>query len=111
VLGDVSNKRKWVSPVYYVTNWRLKCTNLEFFLLFRENWFLTHREEYGLMMFEKNVLRRTCWSKIEEVTEDGKYYIMRFFIICILQVNRVIKLRRIIWAVHASWRREVHGTF
>jgi hypothetical protein len=59
-------------------------------LLFRvnfheyETWFLTCRKEQRLRVPENRVLTRMCGPKKQEVTADGKNYIMRGFVTCTL---------------------------
>jgi len=48
-----------------------------------ETWSLILREERRLRMFENRVLRREFWPKRDEVTGDGKNYIMGNLMICI----------------------------
>jgi hypothetical protein len=45
---------------------------------------LTLEKEHRWRVFEKIVLRRIFWSKMEEVQKDGGNGIMRSFITCVL---------------------------
>ena len=47
-----------------------------------ETWSLTLREERRMRMFENRVLRRVFGPKRDEVTGNGKNYIMRSLVIC-----------------------------
>ena len=47
-----------------------------------EIWSMTLREERRLRVFENRVLRRVFGLKRDEVTGNGKYYIMRSLVIC-----------------------------
>ena len=47
-----------------------------------ETWSLTLREERRLRVFEYRVLRRVFGPKRDEVTGNGKNYIMKNLVIC-----------------------------
>ena len=49
-----------------------------------ESWSLILREERGVRVFENRVLRRVFGSKRDEVTGEGRKYIMRSLVICTL---------------------------
>ena len=55
---------------------------LIFFWYGCETWSLTLWEERRLRMFENRVLRRIFWPKRDEVTGNGRNYIMRSLMIC-----------------------------
>jgi len=47
-----------------------------------ETWSLTLREECRLRLFENMMLRRILGPRMDEVTGEGRNYIMRSLMIC-----------------------------
>jgi hypothetical protein len=69
------------------------------------------REERRLKVFENRVLRRTFWSKRDEVQGSGENCIMKSLMIstAYVKIFWVIKSRRMGWAGHVARIGERRG--
>jgi hypothetical protein len=77
-----------------------------------ETWSLTFREERRLKLFENSVFRRIFGPKVDEVT--GEWRILHdkeLNYLYSLNIFRVIKSRRMRWAVHVARMWERRGLY
>jgi hypothetical protein len=76
-----------------------------------ETWSLILKQEDGLRMFESGVLRKILEAKKDEVTRDWRKFHNEKF--CDLysssNINKVIRSRRMRWAVHVARMGERRG--
>jgi hypothetical protein len=78
-----------------------------------ETWSLTLREEQSLRVFENRTLRRIFGPKKDEVT-GGSRKLHNEELHCLYSspsIVRVIKARRMRWAVHVARMGEVRGAY
>jgi len=75
-----------------------------------EKWSLTLREEIRLWVFESRVLRRMFGIKRNEITWDWRKLREELNDLYSPNIIRVIKMRRMRWAVHKA-RKVVHTGF
>jgi hypothetical protein len=77
-----------------------------------ETWSLTLREEHGLRVFERMVLRRFFGPKRNEGTGGRRkpYNEELHNLYSLPSINRMIKSKRMRWAGHIArmWRRGMH---
>jgi len=78
-----------------------------------ETWSLILREELRLKVFENVVLRRTVWSKRDEVTGEWRKLHNEVLndLYCSPNIVRVIKSRRMRWAAHVARMGEGRGMY
>jgi len=76
-----------------------------------ETWSLTLREGRGLRVFENGVLRRIFGPKRDEATGEWRklYNDELYDLYCSPNIVRVIKSRRMRWAVHVARMGERRG--
>jgi hypothetical protein len=98
-------------PVSYQKNLTIKIYKtviLPVVLYGCETWSLTLREEYRLRIFENRVLRRIFGPIREEAGSWRKFHNDEFHVLYSSpNIVRVIKLRRMRWAVHVARMGEV----
>jgi hypothetical protein len=78
-----------------------------------EAWSLTLREERKLRVFESRVLRRIFGAKRDEITVKWRKLHNEELndLYSLLNIVRVIKSRRMSWAVHVARMRECRGVY
>jgi len=73
-----------------------------------ETWFLIWKEEYGLSVFERRVLKKLLGLKSEEVTGDGRQLQSEVFYDLLFSpiITWVIKSRRVRWVGYVAYSGE-----
>jgi len=72
-----------------------------------ETWSLTLREERRVRVFENRVLRRMFGPKRDEVTGEWR----KLHLYCSSNIVRLIKSRRMRWAVHVARMEDGRGVY